>query len=84
MAEKTVKVPVSKFKATCLSLLAEVKRTGKPLLVTRRGEPLAQIIPPPPPERPESWLGSFSKTGKFVGDTVAPALGENDWEILRS
>ncbi len=40
-------VPVSKFKATCLALLDKVKRTGQPVLVTKRGKPIALITPPP-------------------------------------
>ena len=44
-------VTISKFKATCLAVLDKVKRTGKPILVTRRGEAIATITPPPePPE----------------------------------
>ncbi len=54
------------------------------ILVTRRGEPIAQIIPPPPPERPAPWLGSFKSSGKIVGDITAPPLRESDWEVLRS
>jgi len=77
------RVPISKFKATCLALLDRVKRTGQPILVTRKGEPIAQVLPPPPPERPESWLGSFRSTGKIVGDIMSPPLGESDWETLR-
>jgi len=75
-------VPISKFKATCLALLDRVKRTGQPILVTRRGEPIAQILPPPPPERPASWLGAFRKTGRIVGDILSPAI-EEEWEILK-
>jgi len=40
-------VTISKFKATCLAILARVKRTGRPILVTRKGEPIARIMPPP-------------------------------------
>ena len=76
-------VSISKFKATCLALLAKVKRTGRPILVTRKGEPIAQIIPPPPPKRPESWLGSLSKTGKITGDILSPAIPEHEWEASR-
>lgn len=79
----TEQVTISKFKATCLALLDRVKRTGKPILVTRKGEPIAQVTPPPPPERPTSWLGSFQSSGKIVGDIISPATSENDWEALR-
>lgn len=77
-----VEVSISKFKATCLALLKKVKRTGQPILVTRKGEPMAQIVPPPPPKKPESWLGSFQSTGKIVGDIVSPATAESDWEAI--
>lgn len=77
-------VTISKFKATCLALLKKVKRTGRPVLVTRKGEPIAQIIPPPQPEKRRPWLGSFQSTGKIVGDIVSPAAAENDWETMRS
>lgn len=78
------KVNISTFKATCLALLDKVKRTRKPLLVLRRGEPVAQVIPPPLPKKPKTWLGSFRSTGKIVGDIVSPVLEENDWEVLES
>lgn len=78
------KVTISKFKATCLALLNKVKETGQPILVTRRGEPIAQVIPPPLPEKPESWLGSFQSTGKIVGDIISPPLDEKAWKTLQS
>jgi len=76
-------IPISKFKATCLSLLDKVKKTGKPILVTRKGEPIAQVIPPPAPEKSPAWLGSFKSSGKIVGDIVSPVLDEKDWEVLK-
>lgn len=80
----TETVTISKFKATCLSLLDKVKKTGRPILVTRKGEPIAQVVPPPPPEKPKAWLGSFQDSGKIVSDIVAPAASEEEWEALRS
>ena len=77
------RVPISKFKATCLALLKRVKQTGRPILVTRRGEPIAQILPPPTPERPKAWLGSFRGTGRILGDILSPAALEEEWEALR-
>ena len=80
MEEETV--PISKFKATCLALLDKVKRTGKPLLVTRKGEPIALVTPPPRPKRPISWLGAFRSSGQIVGDIVSPVVDEREWEVL--
>ncbi len=74
-------ISILQFKATCLAVLDKVKRTGKPVLVTRRGIPIAMIEPPPPPEKKESWLGAFKSTGKIVGDIVSPALDEAEWEF---
>jgi prevent-host-death family protein len=75
-------VPISKFKATCLALLEKVKRTGKPIRVTRRGEPIAEVVPPSTPALERGWLGSLASTGRIVGDIVAPASDEADWESL--
>ncbi len=77
-------IAISKFKATCLAVLERVKRTGQPILVTRRGEPIAQVIPPAPAQRPQSWLGCMSGKARIAGDLVSPAGEESDWEALRS
>jgi prevent-host-death family protein len=76
-------IAISKFKATCLAVLKRVRRTRKPLLVTRFGEPVAQVAPPPPAPRPKRWLGDLAGTGRILGDIVAPASNEDDWEVLR-
>ena len=76
-------VSISKFKATCLALLDKVKKTGKPILVTRRNEPIALITPPPKPKQPACWLGMFQASGKIVGDIISPVLDESEWEVLK-
>ena len=80
--ETTEVMSISQFKATCLAVLDRVKRTGKPVLVTRRGIPIAMIEPPPPPEVKESWLGAFKSKGKITGDIVSPALNAVEWGVL--
>jgi prevent-host-death family protein len=77
-------IAISKFKATCHAVLERVRRTRKPVLVTRFGEPVAQVGPPPPLERPKRWLGAMAGTGRILGDLVAPASEESDWKMLRS
>ncbi len=75
-------IAVSKFKATCLDLLKKVKQTGQSIIVTRNGEPIALVSPPPPSARPDSWIGSFQNSGRIEGDILAPASDEDDWEAL--
>ncbi len=77
------KISISHFKATCLEVLARVKRTGQPILVTRHGVPVAEVVPPSMPEQTKSWLGSRSGSGKIVGDIIGPATDESEWESLR-
>lgn len=77
-------IAISKFKATCLAVLQKVKRTGRPVLVTRFGKPIASIVPPPVPSRRRDWLGALAGTVTIVGDIVSPASDEDEWEVLRS
>ncbi len=69
---------ISTFKATCLAVLERVGKTGQPVLVTRFGQPVAQIVPPPSGD----WLGAMAGTGQIMGDLTAPALDPEEWEAL--
>jgi len=42
-AAKTI--PAGEFKATCLAVLDEVEATGHPVVVTKRGRPVARVVP---------------------------------------
>lgn len=77
-------IPISKFKATCLAVLERVRRTGKPVLVTRFGKPVAEIVAPAPGAKGRPWIGSLQGRGRVEGDIVSPAVGEETWEALRS
>lgn len=57
---------------------------GQPILITRFGKPVAEVVPPSPPERPERWLGCMRSTLRITGDIVSPALDAKEWEALRS
>ncbi len=77
-------IAISKFKATCLAILERVRRTRKPVLVTRFGEPVAEVVPLPVAARPKTWIGVLANTGRIRGDIVAPASDAGDWEVLGS
>lgn len=72
---------ISEFKATCLAVLARVGRTGKPILVTRFGKPVAQVGPPPKAAG-HTWLGALRDQGTILGDLIEPASSPGDWEVL--
>jgi prevent-host-death family protein len=73
-AHKTV--PATEFKAHCLALLEEVRRTRQSLLVTRHGKPVAEISPyvPKSAEQANPLRGSLL----FEGDVISPL--EEKWD----
>ena len=77
------RMSVSRFKATCLAVLERVRSTGEPVMITKFGKVIAEVGPPRRAQAAESWLGSMSDSGRIVGDVVAPAGGEEEWEALR-
>ena len=82
-ADAMEEIAISRFKATCLAVLERVRQTRKPVLITRFGEPVAEVGPPPTPPRPEHWIGALQSTGRIKGDIVSPAADEQDWDVLR-
>ncbi len=74
---------ISKFKAQCLAVLERVGKTGRPLLVTKRGKPVAQIMPPPKPQKTRATFGYAKGTIKIIGDVVGPVTDPSDWNVLR-
>ena len=76
-------IAISKFKATCLEVLERVRRTRRPILVTRFGKPVAEVSPAPVEKRTGEWLGSLAGTARIRGDIVSPAGDSEDWEALK-
>ena len=75
-------IAISKFKATCLAVVERVRKTRQPVIITRFGEPVAELFPPSPPKRPAAWIGSMAGTAIIKGDIVAPAVNPTSWEVL--
>jgi prevent-host-death family protein len=76
-------VSISEFKAKCLALLEEVRRTRKPIRITRHGKPVAEINPPTAVVDRASWIASMKDTFEITGDIVSPARDRSEWEALR-
>ena len=75
---------ISKFKATCLAVLQRVRETGEAVRITRRGEPIADVVPPGPPERPDGWLGVMSDRMRIRGDITVPSSELVPWDVEES
>jgi prevent-host-death family protein len=75
-------VAISEFKAKCLALLDQVQKTKKPIRITRRGKPIAEVVPPSPASA-RDWMGSMKGRMEILGDIISPAADESDWEVLR-
>jgi prevent-host-death family protein len=76
-------VAISEFKAKCLGILEEVRKTRQPIRVTRFGKPVAEVVPATPGQRPKSWLGCMVGTAEILGDIVGPTGSLEDWEAGR-
>ena len=70
---------ITEFKMHALRVIGEVAETREPVVVTKRGKPLAEIVPfaekKPSP-------GKLAEALVFEHDIVSP-LGEDLWNICR-
>jgi len=66
-------VPAGEFKAHCLQLMNEVAATGQALVITKRGRPIAKLVPI---ESGEPEFGCMKAKTRIVGDIISP-IGEH-------
>ncbi len=70
---------ITDFKAHALQVLGQVAETKEPVVVTKRGKPLAEVIPfAPPSARP----GKLASALVFEKDIVSP-LGSDLWDACK-
>ena len=74
---KTIKA--SEFKARCLQLMDEVAQSGEPLLITKNGKPVSQLVPYRP--KPSTLFGVMKGTVTIQGDNLLPL--HEDWEVMQ-
>ncbi len=80
MTMKTRTIPAGEFKAKCLALLDEVAASGETLLITKRGKPVARVIP----AETEADVREYLKNSiKIVGDIVDTSGAWADWDPER-
>ena len=71
-------IPAGEFKAKCLAIMDEVQQRGGVYVITKRGVPVAKLVPARLERRP--LLGSMKGTVVTRGDLVRPL--DEPWEVL--
>lgn len=72
-----MEISAAEFKAKCLKLMDEVARTRKSIVITKRGKPVAKLVPSEPEPR-KPLFGYMAGTITYVGDIESPL--DVEWE----
>ena len=64
-----MEISAAEFKAKCLKLMDEIARTRKPIVITKRGKPLAKLVPIQDETLPPLF-GYMKGTVQILGDIV--------------
>ena len=76
----TKQIKASEFKAKCLALIDEVATTGRPIVVTKNGKPMAELVPHHPRQK-KSPFGIWKGKVKIIGDIMAPI--DVEWDAMK-
>ena len=76
------KVGATEFKAKCLELMDRVQARRETFVITKRGKPVARLVPLERP-RTSELFGCMTGKATITGDITAPAIAAEGWEIAR-
>jgi prevent-host-death family protein len=74
-------VPAAEFKAQCLAVMEGVSKTGEPVLITKRGKPLAKLVPADQSGR--DLVGRLEGIVSIQGDIESPIEPPEAWDSTR-
>jgi prevent-host-death family protein len=69
------------FKARCLKVMDQVRATREPVVITKRGRPVAKLVPVD--RRGDDIFGCLKGVVEIVGDIESPLVAPEDWEANR-
>ncbi len=75
------KMAAGKFKTHCLTVMEDVRTTREPVLITKRGRPVAKLVPAD--TSPDDFIGRLEGVVRIVGDIQSPVEPPESWEVLR-
>jgi prevent-host-death family protein len=74
-------VAAADFKARCLTLMDDVQSTREHIVITKRGKPVAKLVPMNVGKR--EFLGRLEGIIEIVGDIESPVVPLEDWDALK-
>jgi len=78
---KTKTIPAGMFKARCLAIMDEVQAKREAVVITKRGKPVAKLVPVGKDDKDEIF-GFLKGKIKVTGDIVSPVLTPEEWGDL--
>ncbi len=75
-------IPAGQFKVHCLSIMDEVQAKRQAVVITKRGKPVAKLVPIE--KEKDDIFGFFKGKGtiEIKGDIVSPAFSPEEWGDL--
>jgi prevent-host-death family protein len=78
MTERIIKA--GEFKARCLQLMDEVASTGETIVVTKRGKPMARLVPMVPHRTKGPKFGFYKELAAITPDDALASPWDDDLE----
>lgn len=83
MATTEQTISAGEFKARCLKLMDQVRETRRPIVITKRGKPVARLVPVEEERPGREIFGCMKGTITILGDIVGPSTDPEDWHAYR-
>lgn len=76
-------IGAAEFKASCLRVIDEMNQDREPVIITKRGKPVAVLSPVETDEKPRSIIGAMRGSVLRFDDPFSPAADPKDWDAVR-
>ncbi|HTR22559.1 MAG TPA: type II toxin-antitoxin system Phd/YefM family antitoxin [Terriglobales bacterium] len=75
------KMAAGAFKIHCLSVMDEVQAKRETIVITKRGKPVAKLIPAD--QDADDIYDFLAGKGAITGDVVSPVISPDEWGNLQ-
>ena len=76
------RMAAGEFKAKCLRVMEEVRKYRTPVVITKKGKPVAKLVPADEPRK--SIFGCMEGKIQAIGDIESPILPPiEEWDMMK-